>query len=366
MQPLLKTRFKHCFEACRILPGLLHHSLTVRNIKPVTAAYCVDPLVGPELPTLFCGLYQQFNQTAETYAVLQVVHTQRHEKYNASDDFCNDVAVLELDKDANVGKPIGGLMPHGPSWPNDSLPEGFPLVAIGWGYTGEDATAASVADTLRYATLPYITHDTCDDKRGYNGRVYQDAMFCAGYLDGHADSCSGDSGGPLVATSRAALPAGSIAHRNSTAGTAAQGAPSGGGSSSSGGGGNDDVLVGIVSWGAGCARPHTPGVYTRVDTFTPWVVEHGFCGCTTTGQSGPAQTQRPGCAPGAPPSPEAATPSAASPTPIEWCYVIDPPSCPSAQPVAAFPGAGWVPCGANARCKQQPRPADCPVESHCV
>ncbi|KAJ8709008.1 hypothetical protein PYW07_008834 [Mythimna separata] len=60
-------------------------------------------------------------------------------------------------------------------------------------------------------------------------------MICAGILDvGGKDACQGDSGGPLYST--------------------------------------NDILVGVVSWGRGCADPFYPGVSARVASYTDWIV----------------------------------------------------------------------------------------------
>ncbi|XP_008854384.1 serine protease 29-like [Nannospalax galili] len=69
----------------------------------------------------------------------------------------------------------------------------------------------------------------------YEGRKFiQDDMLCAGSQG--RGTCYGDSGGPLVC-----MVAGSW------------------------------TLVGVVSWGYGCAWWDTPGVYARVQSFLPWI-----------------------------------------------------------------------------------------------
>lgn len=57
-------------------------------------------------------------------------------------------------------------------------------------------------------------------------------MLCATASNPVRDSCQGDSGGPLVV---------------------------------------QGVLVGLVSWGMGCADPNYPGVYTKVSHYASWI-----------------------------------------------------------------------------------------------
>ncbi|MEU8828260.1 serine protease [Streptomyces sp. NPDC048636] len=105
----------------------------------------------------------------------------------------------------------------------------------GWGDTEGDGSYAS---TLRMATVRVLADASCET--AYPGSAegdYQaDSMVCAGLPRGGHDACQGDSGGPLVAGGR---------------------------------------LVGLVSWGSGCAMAGRPGVYTRVSAVAPLVAAHG-------------------------------------------------------------------------------------------
>ncbi|TRY92722.1 hypothetical protein DNTS_024811, partial [Danionella cerebrum] len=64
-------------------------------------------------------------------------------------------------------------------------------------------------------------------------------MFCAGFLQGEQDSCKGDSGGPLTTLFR-----------------------------------KTHFLLGIVSWGKGCARPGAYGIYTRISNYLQWIQQN--------------------------------------------------------------------------------------------
>lgn len=104
---------------------------------------------------------------------------------------------------------------------------GKPAIVTGYGAQSEESESSS--PTLRKLTVPILDDTTCAGPNSYGSAFIASSMLCAGFIEGGRDSCSGDSGGPLV------VPV------------------------------DGDVrLVGVVSWGAGCAHSNYPGIYTRV------------------------------------------------------------------------------------------------------
>ncbi|WP_164736724.1 S1 family peptidase [Pararhodobacter zhoushanensis] len=109
---------------------------------------------------------------------------------------------------------------------------GMRLNAIGWGDMGEGA--GNYPDRLRRVVVPVTTRRRC--RTNYGDGAITDSMICAGLYRGGLDACQGDSGGPLSAAINGQW-----------------------------------FVIGITSWGDGCARPNLPGVYTRVSHFQQWI-----------------------------------------------------------------------------------------------
>ena len=80
-----------------------------------------------------------------------------------------------------------------------------------------------------------------------------DNMICAG--DVGRDSCQGDSGGPLAVQA----------------------------------GGRHYSVIGVVSWGEGCAKPGYPGVYTRLTSLLDWLTRPPQDSAGADGSQGSSQ-----------------------------------------------------------------------------
>ncbi|XP_040281669.1 transmembrane protease serine 4-like [Bufo bufo] len=143
-----------------------------------------------------------------------------------------DIAILKLKKDLKFSASIQPICLPGY---DINLPDNAPFQVTGWGYTVEGG--GSLSSTLQKVNLNLVSSNICNIQ--YFGQIQID-MLCAGEIEGGRDTCQGDSGGPLVYL----------------------------GESSSW------EQVGIVSWGDGCGRPNKAGVYTRVQSFLPWI--HGL------------------------------------------------------------------------------------------
>ncbi|XP_065737722.1 transmembrane protease serine 4 isoform X2 [Phocoena phocoena] len=94
--------------------------------------------------------------------------------------------------------------------------------------------SGKISDILLQASVQLIDSTRCNAEDAYQGEVTE-KMLCAGIPEGGVDTCQGDSGGPLMYRS------------------------------------DRWQVVGIVSWGHGCAEPSTPGVYTKTTAYLNWI-----------------------------------------------------------------------------------------------
>ncbi|XP_068628101.1 transmembrane protease serine 9-like, partial [Battus philenor] len=141
----------------------------------------------------------------------------RHPQYNArTSDF--DVGVIKVLRSIA----LNGADSTRINYPSSgcTVSPGTNLTVTGWGDTMENG---ATSETLMAVTVNAVSYDEC--KQTYS--TLTPRMICAGVPEGGRDSCQGDSGGPLVLT-------------------------------------GSRTQVGVVSFGSGCARPNTPGVYSNL------------------------------------------------------------------------------------------------------
>ncbi|SED76227.1 Trypsin [Streptomyces misionensis] len=195
--------------------------VAIARTTVLTAAHCMaeDVLGGPpdhvrDLKVI-AGRTDLLSDEGQEIAVREVRVNPGFDGATNSGDFAVVTLAEPLPQSAVIGMAGPGDAAYAP---------GTKALVTGWG----DLTGGGAyAHRLHAANVHVLADDRCS--RAYPGGpegVYRaSSMLCAGEAAGGPDACQGDSGGPLVADGR---------------------------------------LIGLVSWGSGCGRPGSPGVYTRV------------------------------------------------------------------------------------------------------
>ncbi|XP_071508671.1 uncharacterized protein [Diadema antillarum] len=199
----------------------------------ITAAHCVDIIFEPEIFEFKVGSTRLSSNLTSPVQMVRATEVYVHPLYSDS-GFDNDIALFRVgdhfsfptDYAVNsVCLPTADMA--------DDFEAGTTAVVTGWGALEQ---GGSTPDELYEVEVPIVNQTQCDE--WYDGEI-TDNMICAGVEQGGIDSCQGDSGGPMVAL------------RSDSTG--------------------QYYLIGIVSWGYGCAQPNYPGVYTRVTQFEDWI-----------------------------------------------------------------------------------------------
>ncbi|XP_019632686.1 PREDICTED: atrial natriuretic peptide-converting enzyme-like [Branchiostoma belcheri] len=202
----------------------------VNNKWVVTAAHCVVDDPNPRDWTVYLGLHIQGETSSrvQVYDVERIIYHDRYDYWRT--DF--DIALMELDGTVEYDED-GYVRPVCLPDDDNVFTSESDCTISGWGTMYEGGDTATV---LQDAEIPLVPRSVCNDADHYDGRITT-RMICAGHDEGGVDSCQGDSGGPLSC--------------EDTDGKW--------------------YLVGVTSWGEGCARPNRPGIYADVNHFRDWI-----------------------------------------------------------------------------------------------
>jgi len=166
-------------------------------------------------------------------------------------NFDNDIAILELSEDITF---TANIKPA--CLPTSATKDYSDLASTisGWGgtigYAPGNRPQQPQQCTLKESVVKVLS-PTSQKCSSYLGTTTSTSKLCA-WAEG-TDTCQGDSGGPLTVAENGKF-----------------------------------VLIGVVSYGAGCAAA-TPGIYARVQGFLPWIkslIADGECGTGSGGSTG--------------------------------------------------------------------------------
>ncbi|NXR19656.1 ACRO protein, partial [Cinclus mexicanus] len=196
----------------------------------LTAAHCFAESRNISTMRLLIGA-TQLTEPGPEAEVRLIKRLLVHQEYSSADQ-SNDIALLELNEPVQCSPYIQPVcVPNGTL----SMAQLDTCYVAGWGAT--TARSQTSSDVLQEAKVHLINVQICNSSEWYGGDIHSHNL-CAGYPEGGIDTCQGDSGGPLMCQENDA---------------------------------DFFWVVGVTSWGRGCAREKRPGIYTSVQHFYEWI-----------------------------------------------------------------------------------------------
>ncbi|XP_075987364.1 mast cell protease 1A-like [Anticarsia gemmatalis] len=199
----------------------------------LTAAHCVNSGALGRVAFAALGLLKR-SDPLELWKVHKIKRAVIHPEYKPPSKY-NDIALLETETEIEFGK---DLLPACLDTGDTRSKYDDSADASGWGQLGHKNP---LADTLQVVTLREYNETECSTsypihrhmKRGYDHAT----QMCFGSHSKVTDTCQGDSGGPLQYNDRKCL----------------------------------YFALGVTSTGRDCGTLGTPGIYTRVSHYVPWI-----------------------------------------------------------------------------------------------
>jgi secreted trypsin-like serine protease len=190
----------------------------------ITAAHCVDGLQAGDLD-IATGI-SELPLAADPSVRIPAAEIHMHPFYDPPTSQ-HDVALIKL-----MTPTKAPALPYAGKGSDELYWDGTLAKAVGWG----TLTSGGNRPTKLYEVdVPILNDALCVEV--YSPGYLSPAMVCAGdYRIGGVDTCQGDSGGPLMAATD-----------------------------------NGWVLIGLTSYGIGCALPGYPGVYTEVQSYADFI-----------------------------------------------------------------------------------------------
>lgn len=195
----------------------------ISHNKILTAAHCHVKKLHSDFVVRIGG------QTIHDGKEYPIINLYQHQNYTRGlqNEPVNDLMVAEF---ANDDQNLGMWAPklnHQTAFPSEKVT----LTTSGYGRL---AIQGALPGHLRSVNVPAVPLTTCMVPYPH---IQTNTTICAG--NELFDSCKGDSGGPLWTRSS----------KNTS----------------------QILLVGVVSFGQGCASPGAPGVYARISAYNNWI-----------------------------------------------------------------------------------------------